>query len=539
MPIIGKKPELVEKIPDIDKPKLVIPGKGLVTEDEAKKIVDEQEKEVEVVTEEASTKSIFTVKYGDNLYKATESDGFPNTPIPGCFIKTDNGMFITEMTVLRGEKFVKDDKGVLNQVGEDTFQIIFYNNEGQRGYCGYKDIIKLKNNRTIAFKQLKATTIFDEFPPTLMTKDAGERFINGENVEISAVYPKLKTKQKRFVVLDWDPRLYDLISCWTVASYYFEIINALAILGFSGSNDMGKTKAQKTVIYASHKGLWWDDPTKAAAVRLAGDILQATEGVDEYQDLEDNLKGYARSVYKTGARSPRVEESKAGLIVKMFSKAHPYSIATKEEVEYGTFTRTIFVKMQKGDPIEDRDPIEYDFEPIRDDLYIARLTQVDKVYETFQSLKKEDFGMKWRDWEIWHGILTIAKLVSPEVFQSVKSLAIDMCLTKKQQEYGEERTALEAIEDLGLPEVGTGILIPTISFLTKDLTVKIWQLHKNEYSKDKWEEDYEFTKTYGPRHLGQILSRMKVKLKLVTKGSERTITRAEFDRMAQDYGYQH
>lgn len=48
MPIKGVKEEQVEPIPDT--PKLVIPGKGLVTEEEAKKIVGEQEKKKQAET---------------------------------------------------------------------------------------------------------------------------------------------------------------------------------------------------------------------------------------------------------------------------------------------------------------------------------------------------------------------------------------------------------------------------------------------------------------------------------------------------------
>ena len=477
------------------------------------------------------------IKYGDKLYTATESDGFPNTPIPGYFLKTSNGTFITEMTVLRGEESVKDEKGNVTKIGEATFQVIYYNDEGQRDLCGYQDTIKLKNGKTISFKK-PGNVQFDELPNTLMTKDAGDRFLAGESIEVKDIFAALQAKQKGFANFDWEPKLYDLVTCTTIATYFFEIFRAFPILWFFGSNDMGKTKSQKTYVYASHKGLWWDDTTKASAIRFASDTLQATEGIDEYQDIEDWLKSYTRSSYKAGSQSPRVEETKNGLIVKMFSKYHPVSIASKEEIEYGTFTRAIPIKMRKGEPKEDRDPEAFDFEQERDNLYISRLTQADKVYETFQSLKKEDFGMRYRDWEIWRAPLTIAKMVSPEVFNNVKSLAESICLTKKQQQYAEERTVLEAIESLGLPGKAEGTLVPVKRFFAKDLTEKPWELKKQEFTKDKWQDDYEFKKLYGPQTLGYIMKRLLIRSKETAKGVERLISRAEFDRMTEDFGYQ-
>lgn len=466
------------------------------------------------------------LKVDDALYIAQESDGYIK-PLPGFFIKTKNGSIVSELTIVKGTKKTKDEKGNDIEVPA-VFPIIFYNSNGERSYCSIKDSISF-NGTSISFRKMKVR--FEEIPHTLMSYNTTKRFLKGETIELKTVYPMLKAKQKEFVSCHWDGRLYDLIACITIATFYFDVFGVFPITWLFGAFETGKGRAIKCIVYAARKGIYWEDVTKAGVLRLA-ELLQPTLGIDEYQDVEPILRGYLRGSYKEGVKSPRVEQTRDGFLLRAFGKFHPITIASTETIERGSFTRTIPVKMKKGNPPEDRDPVEYDFDDIRDDLYICRLTQANKVYETFQTFRKTELGIYGREWEIWRAPLTIAKMISEEVFNNVLSLAREICSSKRQEIYIEEKDVLMSIyllfKENNKPK--------TLTFYPKEVTIKIWNQKIKEFTADVWENDVEFKRQYSPLRIGHILKRIGLKGKYVSKGTRYTITAEEYNRLASDFG---
>jgi len=469
---------------------------------------------------------VIALKMGDAVYIAQESDGYV-TPLPGCFIKTNNGFIISELTIVKGMKATKDVKGIVTEVPA-TFPIIFYNKNGERSHCSTEDNINFNGN-SISFKKVKVR--FEEIPHTLMSLDTGKRFLKGEVKEIKDIYPILKAKQSRFISFQWDTRLYDLLTCNTIGTYFFDVFGVFPITWFFGVTDTGKSRGLMCLVYAARKGIYWEDVTNPTVKRMA-DFLQPTLGIDEYQDVEHILRGHVRSCYKEGVSSPRLEESRDGWVLRAFAIFHPTVIASTEEIDYASFTRTIPIKMMKGNPIEDRDPTEYDFDDNRDDLYICRLTQANKVYETFQTLRKAGLGLLGREWEIWRAPLTIAKMVSEEVFNNVLNLAREICSSKKEELYVEEKDVLIAIYSL----FDTPLKPKTIFFFPKEITEKIWTEKKEEFTANEWKDDDEFKKKYSPQNLSYVLRRMKIESKYVTKGTRYKMTSGEYNTLAVNFG---
>jgi hypothetical protein len=469
------------------------------------------------------------VKMGDAVFVAQESDGYI-TPLPGFFIRSSNGFIVSELTIVKGQKITKDDKG--NPIEQPAiFPMIFYNNNGNRSYCSVEDSINF-DEKTISFRNIKIK--FEEVPHTLMSLNTAKRFLNSEDVEIKTIFPLLQAKQKTFVSFYWDERLYDLIACITIATYFFDVFGVFPITWFFGSVDTGKTRGIKTITWAGKKGIVWEDPTKAGILRLA-EFLQPTLAIDEYQDVEPFLRGYVRGSYKDGIRSPRVEETKDGFVLRTFGKFHPIIAGSTEDIEYASFTRTIPIKMQKmrqGDSLKDLDPTAYDFDEVRDLLYICRLTQANRVYETFQKLDRNELKLYGREWEIWRAPLTIAKMVNETVFNNLLSLAREICSSKREEMYIEEKDVLTAVYFLLRENKSPS----TLTFFPKEITTKIWQKKSKEFTADTWENDIEFKKKYSPNKIGYILNRMNIKGKYVSSGTQRTITIEQYNRLALDFG---
>lgn len=292
------------------------------------------------------------LKVGNAFFIAQENDGYIE-PLSGFFIKTDNGYIVSELTIVKGIKKIKNKEGKIEDI-PTTFPIVFFNNNGKRGHCSIVDSINF-DGKSISFKKIKVQ--FDEIPHTLMSSNSFNRFLNYETAEIKDIYTKLKEKQSKFVNYNWDPRLYDLSTCITIATYFFDVFGVFPITWFFGVFESGKGRGLKCLVYAARKGILLDDPTKASVLRLA-DLLQPTLGIDEYQDVEYSLRGFIRSSYKDGMSSPRLEETHDGYILRYFGKFHPVVIASTEDIDYGSFTRTIAIKTRKAIPMEDSDPTE-------------------------------------------------------------------------------------------------------------------------------------------------------------------------------------
>ncbi|HDH06895.1 MAG TPA: hypothetical protein ENF87_00835 [Thermoproteales archaeon] len=119
------------------------------------------------------------------------------------------------------------------------------------------------------------------------------------------VYEKLKQEVKRYVNFNWEPRLYDLVCCYIIATYFYDIFYSFPILIFFGDFETGKTRGLKTVVYASHRGMLCVDPTPATMFRTV-DAYRPTYGIDEFTKLTEDIQRIARASYKKGEKVPRI-----------------------------------------------------------------------------------------------------------------------------------------------------------------------------------------------------------------------------------------
>jgi hypothetical protein len=466
------------------------------------------------------------LKVGNTLFIAKESNDYL-MPLSGFFIKTDIGYIVSELTLVKGIQKTKTDKGNIISIPA-TCPIIFFNNNGNRGYCSIEDKLTFVG-RSISFKKMQVK--FEEIPHSLMSYGTGKRFLNNETPQIKDIYDRLKAKQGRFVSYHWDPRLNDLLACLTIATYFFDVFGVFAVVWFFGGFETGKGRSLKSIVHAGRKGMLVDDTTYASVVRLA-DLLQPTLGIDEYQDVKHLLQGFLRSSYKEGIPATRLQETKDCCYeLKLFAHFQPTIIASTEEIDEGSLTRAITIKTKKGNPAEDRDPTEHDFDDIRSDLYLCRLPQANTVLETFRTLKREELGLFGREWEIWRAPLTVAKMVNEEIFNNLLSLSREMGSSKRQNIYVEEKAALKAIRALFESKGRVKILM----FYPKEITEMIWTAKSSEFTADKWENDPVFKSQFSPARTGFILKRMGIQSKLVTKGTQYTITQEDFTKLALDY----
>jgi len=468
-----------------------------------------------------------SMNHEDAVIIATESNGFIDHQT-GFFIKTKGNWIISELTYFRGN-IIKKDKEGKTKIKPGVFPYLFYNKDGNiRNYTHPDEPISL-NGRSII---LEGRTFATQPLPTLMSFETAHDFLNGKNAEIKEVYPILKQRQAKFVNFDWDKKLYDLEACITIATYFFDIFKVFPIVFFYGSPETGKGRGMKSIIFASHKGMLFVSPTPATTFRTI-DAFRPTLGIDEFTKIYEELMVIIRAIYKKGLKVPRTEEVKdeGRLGLGLFETYCALMLASTRELEPVTMTRTIKIVMKRApDPNpEKNDPEPYDFEDIRGKLYLCRLTQANKVHETMEELNKTNLGLSGREWEIWRPILTVAKMISVEVFNNVLKLSQELYYAKYVDLYKEEKDILTALHNIFTKD---GKITRPAIIVFRPIAVKnsLWKLKSSDYSTED-----EFNKTYSPNKVGWIMKRMGLKKKLVYEGSQYSLTLNEFKDLCERF----
>lgn len=364
---------------------------------------------------------------------------------------------------------------------------------------------------------IEARTRSSEPLNTLMSLDAGRKFINGGDVPTwRDAYNVVLASVRRFVNLDWDLRLYDVAVSWILATYFAEAFSAFSFLYLYGSPGSGKTRLLKTAVLLSRHGFVVTDPSEASLYRLA-EAFRPTLGVDEGL-LGSVAWRLIRAAFKRGSTVPRIEKTKKDeFIISLFEPYMPVAFSSTEMPKdlggaEADESRAIFIFMkQMPDPIG-RDPEPWDFHAERDISYLLRLGKAVDVVESFRIVESSGLPFKGHEREIWLPLLAVARLIGPEVFQNVLSYALELTGIKEMQQYQEEKAVIRAILLMYRAEYAEIIKfkknerINSIEFTASELQSYIKSVL------DNWGEldEHLFPKQWDSRKIGRILTRIGI-----------------------------
>jgi len=455
------------------------------------------------------------------------SDGF-TVPATNFFVKWKNEYLVGELTYVHVFKRVRREKRRRIEFEEfETVEPLLITNKwtdknNEKGYY-FISVPEQRNQLAVNGRpiNLEVKSIGNAGIPTLMKYETvAQFFATSKVIEPREIYPKLKEKIKEFVSFDWDERLYDLACCYIIGTYFYDVFYSYPILVFFGDFETGKTRALKTVVYASHRGMLCVDPTVASMFRTV-DAYRPTFGIDEFTKLTEDIQRIARASYKKGEKVPRIEKAKhERFILSLFEVFTPFVLATTEKIPDMLLSRCIQVTMKRAeDPNpEKRDPEPEDFEDIREMLYLSRLTFAKNVYEASKELDNLKLGLRGREYEVWKPILTIAKLLGEDVFNNVLSLAKDLIEERKEQLHHEERLLLQVIGNFFVEKYGTTLEgEKQVEFTASDVLGAL----KEEILLDEYGEDEKrFYKDWNVQKIGIRLTRMG--LRKTRKGKKRT-----------------
>lgn len=385
----------------------------------------------------------------------------------------DGALFIAEAGPWRRARaamfYVRE--GEVEWLGELTYAAGWEIREGKRGprrrfaVKPLLAVVRAEGGRAVRVEcvvpegptlQLDGTTLLLNFKSMLgepqesfMPVRVVERFKRGERRSVAEVYPRLLERNKRFANLGWDPRLYHVLACYEVATYFAAVLPAFPHLVIVASYGSGKTRVGKTVTCASHRGFVVTDPSEASVFRLA-EAVGATMYVDDEAGEGGKL---LHLTYKKGLSVPRVEKGGDGrFYINLYETYCPLIVAVRDLPPEVQVARAIVVALERAsDPNpEGRDPEFSDFADLREELYLAELSEFPRVARAYRELagRRSELGLEGRDFEVWGPILAVATLAGKLAFMAVYSYALENVERKRESMYVEEREVLAGLERL-------------------------------------------------------------------------------------------
>jgi hypothetical protein len=351
----------------------------------------------------------------------------------------------------------------------------------------------------------------------------------GEIVEINQkeVYMEVRKLFEKYIDFQ-DPKEYDLVTLWTIGTYFYHMFDAYPYLFIGGEKRVGKSRTLKLIQSLAFNAIMSHNMSISTLFRLVQNA-RSTLLIDEQeklssQDRATEFRTLLLGGYKKGSLVYRIEKTKDERMIPVgFEIYSPKAMANISGLEDVLEDRTIdIVLIRSTNPnivnTPDPDPYSPEWIPVRNrltSLFLKKWREVKKIYEV---LSGSQLPVTARARELWLPILSLAKFFENEGVENLYEKMVEL-----SQGYVSER----AVEDVLTPE---GFLIQT---LLEIVTEDGWYYVKDIAA--KFEEKEPPLKKVNAKIVGTLLSkRLRFKNKQVHNGKVRYfISRSRVEQLAR------
>ena len=270
---------------------------------------------------------------------------------------------------------------------------------------------------------------FDEGIDNIFCNTAINKWVfeDTEDISIKTLHKKLIEILKKYLYFE-DERVYSLLACYRIAGFFMPIWKTRARLFILA--EMGSAKSRLTQILhrLGFNSIALGDWTLPYLQRL----IESTGGethIDDFETLDEEKKKATIRLYKVGfMRGFKAGKISDGKIRKpeTFNLFNSTTLNNTEGLDFISLDRSITIRLPK---ISKK---EYDIEPnfdepvwqeLSNELYIAGLKYADEVKDNYDKITSEKIN--GRLLSIIKPELTIARMISEEVYNNIENLWID------------------------------------------------------------------------------------------------------------------
>ena len=264
---------------------------------------------------------LFTIQSERGVIEVIKSDGL-KIPLYGGYISLGSKYAVIETTYAYA-RVRKEVKSGIVEV-EDVVPVMFISEfEGgkliSRKVSYPEKRVEVFGRPVRVEVRSKAKTVLT----TLMDVETGKKFLDGGvSKQFNELFNMVRDVVKQYVNMDWDLRLYDFVSTFIIATYFYDMFTAFPRVHINGPYGSGKTRLGLVIAYSSRHGFVIVDPSEASVYRSI-EAYGPTIYVDE-AILNERLERLLSVGYKKGIQVPRVDKtSKEEFIINLFETYSP------------------------------------------------------------------------------------------------------------------------------------------------------------------------------------------------------------------------
>lgn len=253
-----------------------------------------------------------------------------------------------------------------------------------------------------------------------------------------------------------DSRVFDVVTCWIVGTYCYELFESYGYLYFHGLRESGKSKFKKVLRLIGFNGQEASSISEASFFRT----IENTKGllcIDEYERLDTERKKATdlllNAGIEKGASVKRVDKVGTKQVNRGFDVYCPKVICNITGLGLVVQSRCITFRLCKTASIKgNRKPKTNDslWQKLRDINYTFVMDywqEIKTIYESYTS------PLRNRDEDVWTPVLVIAKLLGVE--DIVKAYAEENIKETQIENIENDRTYAILIELLNCPLITT------------------------------------------------------------------------------------
>lgn len=258
-----------------------------------------------------------------------------------------------------------------------------------------------------------------------------------EKIIKKEAYQKIRETIVYYMDVD-DERIYDVATCWVIATYCYEMFESFGYLYFHALKESGKSKFKKILRLIGFNGQEASSISEASFFRT----IENTKGVlaiDEYERMDTDRKKSTdlllNAGIEKGASVKRVDKVGDKQVNRQFDVYCPKILCNITGLDPVTQSRCITIKLRKtANEKGKRKPkiSDHKWQELRDICYTLIMDyweEIKAIYDDYSS------NLANRNEDIWTATLVLAKFF--EVEESVREYA----------QVNIEETQIESIEN--------------------------------------------------------------------------------------------
>ena len=362
----------------------------LVVKSKREKIKEKLETEWNLLKDKIGkndTKSIGVISSGNSTITLLDDDLKMIHPVQDFF---EDRAYTTVILPYMEKREVSE--GIFNEITSNGKFLI--NNMREQPILLNKNVMTKGIGNNIYLK------VFPEFVEPRWERKSIVSFLNGSNPHytLEEIFDEIKAHIKYYIQLE-DENQFDIVACWIIASYFFEMFDAFGYLYLTGTKGCGKTKLLKIVASLAFNGKM-NVGIKSAGLFRSVHGSKLTLCLDEIDantlKNDSDLNELLRGGYMKGHTVPRVEKNaKTGVFeVKQHELYSPKALCNITGIDDVIEDRAIPIVMVRANNEKlsknDANVNDLKWQETRNKLYVYMMENFKDMEKNINAVKNFD-----------------------------------------------------------------------------------------------------------------------------------------------------